>query len=382
MEEDRINTRLLSLLRAALWQTPADASCFSPEPVRWDELRELSLRQTVGILVGQGALSLPDPLCPPKEWMRASLAYSVRNMQAHRLLNDCLAEAVYCLKEAGITLVLLKGQAYAQQYPQPEWRQCGDIDLYIGETDYPRAVAVARACGWQSRPGENNRSGAKHYGCYLHGVRIELHRVAAILDRPAANRRFQRWSHDQLSRTTRTMRTGETDVPLPPPLFDVLFVFLHLYHHFLNGGVGLRQLCDWVLLLHAHSSIIDYRELETLLRRFGLLRGWKMFGCIAVDRLGLPAGEFPFYSSRYGSQSGKILAVILREGNFGRYAPGQTPRPDGYWQGKLHSYIRYRKRLFTLFPLAPKDVARCYGQFLYKGFRQIFIDKLCGKRQE
>lgn len=382
MEEKLITAQLLSLLRAALWQTPADPDCFREEPVRWDNLRDLSLRQTVSVLVGQGALSLPGPLRPPKEWLRTSLTYSVRNMQAHRLLNDCLAEAVRRLKEAGITPVLLKGQAYAQHYPQPEWRQCGDIDLYVGEADYPRAVAVARACGWQSLPGENNLPGAKHYGCYLGSVRIELHRVAAILDRPAANRRFQSWSLDQLSHTTRTMRTGDTDIPLPPPLFDVVFVFLHLYHHFLYGGVGLRQLCDWVLLLHAHAPAIDHSELETLLRRFGLLRAWKMFGCIAVERLGLPEPEFPFYTPGYRARSEKILGIILREGNFGRHAPGQTPRPDSYWRGKLHSYARYQKRLLTLLPFAPADVIRCYGKFLYKGVRQIFIDKLCGKKQK
>lgn len=382
MEEKTITAHLLSLLRAALWQTPAGVECFSRGSVCWDDIADLSLRQTVSVPVCHGALSLSESLRPPKEWLHTSLAYSVRSMQAHRMLNDCLTEVVCRLKEAGITPVLLKGQAYAQHYPQPEWRQCGDIDLYIGETDYPRAVATARECGWQSLPGENEQPGAKHYGCFLRGVRIELHRVVAILDRPAANRRFQRWSHGQLSGTTRTMRVGDTDVSLPPPLFDVVFVFQHLYHHFLNGGVGLRQLCDWVLLLHAHSSIIDRGELESLLRRFGLLHGWKMFGCIAVDRLGLPEPEFPFYFPLYRARAEKIFGIILCEGNFGRHAPGQTPRPDSYWRGKLHSYTRYQKRLFSLFPLAPENVIRCYARFVYKGIERVLTDQLCGKKQK
>lgn len=271
--------------------------------------------------------------------------------------------------------MLLKGQAYAQQYPQPEWRQCGDIDLYIGEADYPRACSLARQCGWQSLPNENNQPGGKHYGCYLQGVHIELHRLAAILDRPAANRRFQPWSRNQLSHTSRTMRVEETEVPLPPPLFDVVFVFQHLYHHFLNGGVGLRQLCDWVRLLHAHAPAIDRDELETLLCRFDLLPGWKMFGCIAVDRLGLPVGEFPFYSPRHRAQSERILAMILREGNFGRYAP-TTERPEGYWRGKLHSYLRHQRRFSALFSIAPGEVVWAYGRFVYRALRRIVADRL------
>lgn len=379
MEEKLITAQLMSILRTALWQTPADDACFGPEPICWDELCDLSLKHTVRLLVFQGACSLAEPLRPPIEWLQTSLAYSVRNMRAHRQLNNCLIEAVYRLNEAGITPVLLKGQAYAQHYPRPEWRQCGDIDLYVGEADYSRAIAVARACGWQLRPDEKNQPGDKHYGCYLDGVRIELHRVAAILDRPTLNSCFRRWSREQLSLSARTMRVGETDISLPPPLFDVVFVFQHLYHHFLNGGVGLRQLCDWVVLLHAHSSIIDYGKLEILLERFGLLRGWKMFGCIAVERLGLPVQEFPFYTTRYRARSEKILAIIVCEGNFGRYAPEQTPRPNGYWRGKLHSYMRHWKRFSSLFSIAPRDVMWSYCQFIRKALQRIFKEKVCGE---
>lgn len=31
--------------------------------------------------------------------------------------------------------------------------------------------------------------------------------------------------------------------------FNAFYVFMHLYHHFLQVGVGLRQVCDWMLIM-------------------------------------------------------------------------------------------------------------------------------------
>lgn len=376
MNQKPIILQLLSLLRAALWQTPADLAPFAMLPADWNAVRDLAFRQTVGPLACQGALSLPEPYRPPQEWLRAAFAHTVSNLHTHRLLDNCLAESVACLKKAGLRPVLLKGQAYARQYPEATLRQCGDIDLWVGEADYPLACATARHFGWESDPADKHLPNAKHYGCYLRGVSIELHRVAAQLANPSADRRFRRWSREQLSATTRTMQVEGTDILLPPPLFDVVFVFLHLYHHFLNGGIGLRQVCDWVMLLHTHAGVLDRRELHTLLKRFGLLHAWRLFAPIAVEHLGLPEEEFPLYTPLYRSKSEMILAVILREGNFGWYAPGQTERPDGYWRGKLHSYLRYQKRLWMLFSVAPAAVARCYGSYMVRGVKQILFDKL------
>lgn len=390
IEQNTLYARLMSLLRAALWQTAADTTLFGNPPAEtdipgvhptdWNALFTLSRQQTVAPVVYTAILTLPEALRPDGTWLRAAYPHLLRTRQAHRLLNATLHEAVAALLTEGIRPVLLKGQAYARHYPDPELRQCGDIDLYIGEEDYPRACALARRLGWQPYSGGNLTPSPKHYGCFLNGVCIELHRIAALPDNPFADRLFRPWSRKQLAPPATEAAVLKPEypaaaVPLPPPLFDVVFVFLHLYHHFLNGGVGLRQLCDWVMLLHAHRDRIDRTELERCLRRFRLWNAWRKFGPVAVDHLGLPPREFPFYDPCLRPGAKKILDIILHEGNFGKHAPERTQRPDGYWCGKLHSFRRYQRRLLTLLPLAPKDVAVCYSRFIYKGVRQLFIDR-------
>lgn len=374
--ESILTNQLLALVRASLWQTPVDCSVFMDCEMDWDGLGRLAFGQTVGPLACNGAFTLPPALCPPKEWLREAYARTERNRRTHRMLNGCLVEAVSSLENAGITVVLLKGQAYASNYPDPALRQCGDVDLYVGQENYIAACEAVRRFGWACDAFLDPN--AKHYGCELHGVRVEFHRLAAKLASPSANRRFEAWSSQQLSSGLRSITIGGRDIAVPPPIFNVLFVFLHLYHHFLNGGIGLRQICDWVMLLHVHSGEIDTAELKNCLQAFGLLHAWQMFTPLLVDHLGLPESECPFYSPGYGLKAEKILAIIMREGNFGRLAKGATPRPAGYWEGKLHTFHRYSRRLLSLFGIDPVTVARAYGRYIFIGCRQVVRDK-CGR---
>lgn len=362
-------SQLLALVRAALWQMPADPQPFTACAADWEAVGTLALRQTVVILTIEGAVTLPTDRQPDKAWMRNACSYSLRNLRTHALLDSCVAEATAMLQSAGLAPVLLKGQAYARYYPRPELRQCGDIDLYVGENGYRHAGEAIQRSGWECR--EPFIPAAKHYGCYLHGIRIELHRTAALLLFPIANRRFQTWSHRKLSSALRHVSIGDKDIPTPSPLFDIVFVFLHLHHHFVNSGIGLRHLCDWVMLLHAHHDNIDRQELRRLLRNFHLLHAWRIFAPIAVHHLGLPEAECPLYSAKYAKKSDKILTVILREGNFGHYSPSLSPRPHPYLLRKLHSVVFYSRRAFSLFPLEPATLATHYCCFLYRGIRQM-----------
>ncbi len=135
--------QLLSLVRSSLWNAPIDISLFSDHPVNWDSIGRIAMQQTVGILAMQAALSLPDDLLPPKEWIRKAYSIIERNRRTHNLVDKCAAEAVSKLRTAGINSVLLKGQAYARAYQSPTLRQCGDIDPYVGNDNYFTAFKAA-----------------------------------------------------------------------------------------------------------------------------------------------------------------------------------------------------------------------------------------------
>ncbi|MDE6017556.1 MAG: nucleotidyltransferase family protein [Muribaculaceae bacterium] len=364
--------QLLSLIRSSLWQTPIELCHFSYNSANWDEIGRIAMQQTVGILMAEAALSLPENLLPPKDWIRKAYAIMERNRRTHRLLDGCVAESVTRLKDAGIDTVLLKGQAYARKYPYSALRQCGDIDLYVGVENYRRAYNAVKQFGWEKD--ESLIPDAKHYGCRLRGVRIELHRIAGQLFPRSVDRNFQEWSRTELLTSGEGVVIDGVPITVPSPIFSIVFVFMHLYHHFLNGGIGLRHVCDWTMLLHAYSKCFDRVELENRLREFHLLRAWKYFAPIAVRHLGLPAPECPFYSPDYDVKSEKILSFILREGNFGRAVRTESKRPDGYFAGKLHSFVNHSVRIYSKLWIDP--IANTYNYYSYVkiGIKQVVRD--------
>lgn len=380
MKDTQTIKQFFSLLRSGLWQLPADTTVFEDVPTDWDRLMTLSTEQTVPALVYSAITSLPAPFLPDKNWFRSVYSAVLRTEQAHILLNRSLLEAVSSLQKAGIRPVLLKGQAYARHYIHPFSRNCGDIDLYIGEQDFSRACALAEHLGWKASADNTISLEYKHHTFYLHGVPIELHREAANFPDSRINQAFRRWSQLQLYNSREYMFLQGQEIPVPDAIFEVIFVFLHLYIHFLHGGIGLRQFCDWAVLLHTYHRKIDTEALECLLRHFKLLHGWQLLGCILVDRLGLPEEEFPFYALGFKSKSEKALAFILEEGNFGTQSKGRFTSSRNYWRKKLHTYGWYQKRILRILSVFPHDAALTYRHYIYTSIRKIFNERLCRRK--
>ncbi len=368
--------RLMALLRAVLWQAPADGRLFAGTRVDWDAIGRLAAQQTVGALALDAALKLPPELLPPREWRLKALALMERNRMTAVLLDRRVGQVVGLLRARGIRPVLLKGQAYARAYPDAGLRQCGDIDMWVGEEHYRAAYEAAGYAGWERDEPFVPRG--KHAGCRVGGVSVELHRVAGELPGAAANRRFRAWSREQLQ-SGRTLDIGGARVEVPSAMFDVVFVFMHMYLHFLNGGIGLRQVCDWAMLLHRHTAAIDRAVLERLLREFGLLEGWRMFAPIAVERLGLPEGECPLYSPHYAAKAERVLEFIVREGNFGHLGRRRTARPAGFLAGKLHSFRFVTGRLADKLAVDPAGVMRFYAGYVASGIRRV-VDEMMNRK--
>ena len=184
-------------------------------------------------------------------------------------------------------------------------RQCGDIDVYIGKEEQPIANNILLRHGAEAE-GETSD---KHASYSFHGVHIENHRIILRINNPAGNRYFQRLIQEWYPQHAETREIHEYPVSLPPVTFNALYIFMHAFVHFLNSGIGLRQVCDWTRLLATRHEDIDKLLLEKYFRKVGLLRAAKAFGYIAVHYLGLPEDNLPF-SVKGMERAGEILLDV------------------------------------------------------------------------
>lgn len=369
----------LQLLSAALWgREPALSPVLSD--AEWKGLLTIARQQTVEALVADVILDLPASRLPSASGIEFLLQCVHRTACRTAQHRSVLAELTTLLKQNGIQPVLLKGLGLSRLYPHPQYRGGGDIDLYVGEQAYEHSLELLLKLSPESDVSVVKDD--KHYALRYRGVEIELHRITESLSVPVYNRRFQTWTEEWLTRRTEAMGQLETEgvtVNLPPVQYNALYLFNHIWHHFCIYGIGIRQFCDWTLFLHHHREEINWEVLLHDLKRFGLLRPWQMFGCVAVDHLGLPEEEFPFYRKAYRKKALKILDQVFEDGNFGKSSPWLSYRPGNYLWQKVRSFGYWLRRLFLISRFSPLYATFTCTDYLAFGVKVVFQD-LTGRK--
>lgn len=355
----------LALVRAGLWESEVRLSSF--EGVDQARVHRLAQAQSVVGLVAAGLEHVQDVKVPQNVALSfASITLQIEHR--NKAMNEFVAKLMRQLSDDGVNALLVKGQGIAQCYERPLWRASGDIDLLLSAEDYERAkkLLMPRACVV-----EQEFSTMKHVGLALEeGFLVELHGTLHTRLSARVDRLVDSVQDDVLSNgNVRVWRNGDTDVFIPSPDNDVIFLFTHILHHFYVEGIGLRQICDWCRFLWTYRERLDRGLLERRLRSVDLMSEWLAFAAMAVDLLGMPAEAMPLYcSSRRWSRKGeRILAFVLECGNFGRNRKGYAAPAKSYVGRKARSLWRKVRDFGRHMRLFPLDSVRFFWHFFWDG---------------
>lgn len=364
----------LELMRVSLWGgKPHVPNDFKD----WGKVFALAKTQSVLALVAHAVLSDSEIAGQLSDETKAKLkSHVMANMAAHRLLNSSVVQVVSALDGAGVPSVLLKGQALARNYPIPELRACGDVDIYTGPENYLRACEVLGALATWTEP-RRPEDNVKHYDIRIGKTPVEIHRYSDVNASKYYNEIYQAYAHEGLSQGLRIMDFAGTAVNTPADDFNAFYIFNHLWHHFMTSGIGLRQFIDWMLFLHVRKDEIDRAKLKMIIEDINLMRPWQAFGCVLVEKLGMPEDEFPFYDARRRGKVSKIMRLVFEEGNFGKEREMYKDRSgEGYFRGKMKSFFLHSGRSLQLFFMFPSHIARQYWYMLCRGIAAVWRDNV------
>lgn len=355
----------LGLLRSALWSTPATL----PQDI--DGVLTIAHMQRTRLMIISALLNAGWKGCSPQ---MQDLIF--KTASTHVQIDRCIAKVVSALREGGVEPVLLKGQGLARNYLQPLLRECGDIDLYIGQEQYELACKIINGMATEKEIAEAE-SLVLHYHIFLGKMLIEIHPISARCFNKKANALYQALADKGLSNNLTPLVFEGVTVNTPSDSFNAFYIFFHMQRHFLRGGIGMRQMCDWIRFLHTHASTIDPAFFESTLDALQLRTLWNLFASIAVDYLGLPAEEMPLYQLGMKKEAEQVLEYIFKEGNLGYYRNDPGNRPAGYLSGKLYSINNEMERYRMLFRLFPSEKCYIWGKiirFYGVGIEQFFKD--------
>ena len=171
-------------------------------------------------------------------WMGKAQQIRRQNMKVNAVAGKLFA----MLREDGMRCCVLKGQGNALMYPNPYSRTPGDIDVWINASR-ERIMEYA-----QKKFELEDDIRLQHLETSLDGVPVELHFFPCSMNNPIYHARLQKWFRRnadlQCSHIVR-LPDGAGDIAIPTSSFNIVYQLCHLYHHFFDEGIGMRQIIDY-----------------------------------------------------------------------------------------------------------------------------------------
>ena len=171
-------------------------------------------------------------------WMGKAQQIRRQNMK----VNAVAGKLFSMLREDGMRCCILKGQGNALMYPNPYSRTPGDIDVWI-DASRERIMEYAQK---KFELGDDIR--LQHLETSLDGVPVELHFFPCSMNNPIYHARLQKWfrrNADLQCSNVVSLPDGAGDMAIPTTAFNVVYQLTHLYHHFFDEGIGMRQIIDY-----------------------------------------------------------------------------------------------------------------------------------------
>ena len=180
-------------------------------------------------------------------WMGKAQQIRRQNMKVNAVAGKLFA----MLRVDGMRCCVLKGQGNALMYPNPYSRTPGDIDVWI-DASRERIMEYAQK---KFELGDDIR--LQHLETSLDGVPVELHFFPCSMNNPIYHARLQKWfrrNADLQCSHIVGLPDGAGDIAIPTTAFNVVYQLTHLYHHFFDEGIGMRQIIDYFLVVNDFSK--------------------------------------------------------------------------------------------------------------------------------
>lgn len=295
----------------ALMQTAIAGKKFSLpfKQVEWDALIRESIQQSVYLnLFGMSALL--KPLMPEGDYDHYfKSGYGI--LAANTALSAAQKMLVSFLEEEQIQYVILKGEAAAYYYPHPEFRRLGDVDFLVHPNDGDRIAAFLLSKGFAV----SHENDARHRVFAKAGLRFEMHFEVAGLPKGVLREKITTFLSSVFTMAEKA-NNGVGDYLKPAAFHHALILLLHMQHHMLDRGMGLRHLCDWACFLQRTDNEPFWNEqLLPFLTEIGLLSYAATMSKVSASYLGI---RCPAWATDADTELCiAVMEDILSGGNFG-----------------------------------------------------------------
>ena len=180
-------------------------------------------------------------------WMGKAQQIRRQNMK----VNVVASKLYSMLREDGLRCCILKGQGNALMYSNAYSRNPGDIDVWVNAS----REQITEYAKTHFEIGNDIRF--QHLETSMDGVPVELHFFPCTMNNPIYHARLQKWfkrNADLQCSNVVSLPDGIGEIAIPTTAFNVIYQLTHLYHHFFDEGIGMRQIIDYFLVVNDFSK--------------------------------------------------------------------------------------------------------------------------------
>lgn len=323
----------------------------------WETIYRTARRQTVCGVCYDALCRLPDRLLPSSSLLPRWVARVNAIETANLAMRAALSRLVSTLKASGLHPMVQKGLSVARFYISPDLRESGDIDLWLPGKELSAGVDIVRKLG--CRPVTHpDGSIAFNY----QGFVVEFHRALINVCNPSIAKQLESY----VAGMCRDYGDDSSSIPSPPPMLELLLLDVHIMRHAFGNGIGLRQICDYVLASKALRDSYDHAEFERLCRKTGISKWTALLNGFAACYLDASPADLPpsGRDGKGGLPVERLFDIISKGGNFGHHMPNYSSSLGNMGKRKLHTLSMFARRGRFALSVAP-------GEAFWQIFRLI-----------
>lgn len=273
--------------------------------VNWAKVLKEAKAQAVPLMAAESAKKYHKYISNYAEWENiADTVYTknIRTAYDEQQLNNIMSDRPF---------FIIKGMAAASYYPKPLERIFGDIDFLIDPSQRQEIEELLCKNGYKNW----NQEHICHVVFKKGSAHLEMHfEIAGIPYGKAGDiiREFMSGAaHHSVIKEFEGWR-----FPAPEDIYHGLIILLHMQHHMLAEGLGLRHMCDWACYLQKTEGASFWSELIDLFGKIGILTYAKVISKISAMYFHI---NCPIWAEDADEDLCRdVMKDVLTGGNFGR----------------------------------------------------------------
>ncbi len=337
----------LSLVRLGIGTGTVSSFKFQ-DSIDWNALEDLAARQGLSAVVVDGVDKLPLESRPPKPMLLQWIGETLQGYE-YRYGQYCkaIAEMASFYNKHGFRMMVLKGYACSLDWPKPEHRPTGDIDIWqFGKQKEADAVLV------KEKGIKIDKSHHHHTVFDWCDFMVENHYDFNNVHHHKSNASLEKIFKELGKDDSHTVDVLGQIVYLPSPNLHALFLLKHSMTDFSAFFVTLRQVLDWAFFVNAHTKEIDWDWLIGVMEQYHMAEFFNTINSICVEDLGFDSRIFPYVQYNPFLKD-KVLNDILSP-----KFPRKEPR--GLITRLVFKYRRWKGNTWKH--------EMCYNETLWSGF--------------